>query len=143
MHKNLKKTNKNIDYVLNKSQKCFSMLKSLNNILNNPSINIQININDSLNKIEKLINYMKKLKNNLKKLKNLIIDSKKQGKNIDLLFSDTNIIHKKKNRKYKFRFFISDINYYLLSGYQPLVAESSVDDSASCGPSTVVSVGSS
>ena len=92
MHKNLKKTNKNIDYVLNKSQKCFSMLKSLNNILNNPSINIQININDSLNKIEKLINYMKKLKNNLKKLKNLIIDSKKQGKNIDLLFSETNSI---------------------------------------------------
>ena len=92
MHKNLKKTNKNIDYVLNKSQKCFSMLKSLNNILNNPSINIQININDSLNKIEKLTNHMKNLKNKLKIIKNLIIDSKKQGKNIDSLFSETNSI---------------------------------------------------
>ena len=92
MNKNLKKTNKNIDFILNKAQKCFSMLKSLNNILNKPSINIQINLNGPLNHIEKLINHMKNLKNKLKIIKNLIIDSKKQGKNIDSLFSETNSI---------------------------------------------------
>ena len=92
MNKNLKKTNKNIDYILNKAQKCFSMLKSLNNILNKPSINIQINLNGPLNHIEKLINHMKNLKNKLKIIKILIIDSKKQGKNIDSLFSEINSI---------------------------------------------------
>ena len=90
MLKNIKKSKKNINYILKKTQKCTSMLIYLNNFLNEIPINIHININEMLKKLENLIENIKNIKNKFDLIENLIFDYKNQQKIIDFISSELN-----------------------------------------------------
>ena len=90
MLKNIKKSKKNINYILKKTQKCTSMLIYLNNLLNEIPINIHININEMLKKLENLIENIKNIKNKFDLIENLIFDYKNQQKIIDFISSELN-----------------------------------------------------
>lgn len=117
MLKNLKKSKKNINYILKKTQKCTSMLIFLNNFLNEMPINIHININDILKKIENLIKQIKNIKSKLDLIEKLIFDNKNQQKIIDYIFSElSSLLLETNNNMENFKNSINEI-YELLKNF--------------------------
>jgi len=116
MLKNLKKSKKNINYILKKIQNCSSMLKFLYNFFNKISINVQFNIKELLKKIENIIIHIKSIKNRLGYIEKLFYDEKNKVKIPDLIFSQlNNLLHETNNNIKDLKNFINDIYESLIN----------------------------